>query len=98
VEIVKQLHEAERPELWPNEWILHNNDPAHKVLSSSFWYKNRLLKWNTHPIPLIWLQITSVSKNKVCIKGMKISGYLKHLKNVIMVLIAIPEQEFQKCF
>jgi hypothetical protein len=25
------------------------------TLSSSFWPKNRLLKWNTHPIPLIWL-------------------------------------------
>jgi hypothetical protein len=28
-------------------------------LSSSFWPKNWLLKWNTHPIPLIWLQVTS---------------------------------------
>jgi hypothetical protein len=23
--------------------------------SSSFWPKNQLLKWNTHPIPLVWL-------------------------------------------
>jgi hypothetical protein len=28
-------------------------------LLSSFWPKNRLLKYNTHPIPLIWLQMTS---------------------------------------
>jgi hypothetical protein len=28
-------------------------------LSSSFWPKNRLLKWNTHPIPLVWLRVTS---------------------------------------
>jgi hypothetical protein len=44
-------------------------------LSSIFWPKNQLLKWNIHPIPLIWLQMTSVSKNKVCFKRMKISGY-----------------------
>jgi hypothetical protein len=24
-------------------------------LSSTLWPKSRLLKWNTHPIPLIWL-------------------------------------------
>jgi hypothetical protein len=29
------------------------------TLSSSFWYKNPLLKWNTHPIPLIWYDMTS---------------------------------------
>jgi hypothetical protein len=36
-EILKRLHEAlltKRPELWSNDWILlHNNAPAHKVLS-----------------------------------------------------------------
>jgi hypothetical protein len=42
-----------RPEPWPNDRILHHdNAPAHKALSSSFWPKNRLLKWNTHHIPL----------------------------------------------
>jgi hypothetical protein len=59
VEILKRLHEAvsrRRPELWPNYWILqHNNPPAH----ISFWPKNRLLKWNTHRIPIIWLRMTS---------------------------------------
>jgi len=58
VEILKQLCETvhrKRPELRPNDWILHHdNAPAHKVLSSSFWPKNQLLKWNTHPILLIW--------------------------------------------
>jgi transposase len=37
VEILKVLHEAvhrKRPELWPNDWILHHhNAPAHKALS-----------------------------------------------------------------
>jgi hypothetical protein len=54
-EILKRLREAvsrKRPELWPNDWILHHdNAPAHKALSSSFWHKNRLLKWDTHSIP-----------------------------------------------
>jgi hypothetical protein len=30
-----------------------------RCLSISFWPKNRLLKWNTHPVPLIWLRMTS---------------------------------------
>jgi hypothetical protein len=53
VEILKQLHEAKGPELWPNYWILHHDrTPAHKaLLSNSFWPKNQLLKWNTHFIP-----------------------------------------------
>jgi hypothetical protein len=37
VEQVKRLHETvrrNRPELWPNDWILrHDNVPAHKALS-----------------------------------------------------------------
>jgi hypothetical protein len=37
VEILKSLLEdvrRNRPELWPNEWVLHHdNDPAHKALS-----------------------------------------------------------------
>jgi hypothetical protein len=28
-------------------------------LSSSFWPKIKLLKWNTHPNPLIWICMTS---------------------------------------
>jgi len=61
-EILKWLHEAvpgKRPKLWPKDWILHHdNTPTlktHSVRSSSFQHKNRQLKWNTHPIPLIWL-------------------------------------------
>jgi hypothetical protein len=64
MEILTPLREAERikgPELWPNVWILHHdNAPAHKaLLSSTFWPKILLLKWNTDPIPLIWLRMTS---------------------------------------
>jgi hypothetical protein len=53
-------------------------------LSSSFWPKNRLQKWNTYPLPLIgseWLLL--ISTNKVCLKGTKISGYWRHPKNVM---------------
>jgi hypothetical protein len=28
---------------------------ARHSLSNSFWPRNRLLMWNTHPVPLIWL-------------------------------------------
>jgi hypothetical protein len=63
VQILKWLCEAGRrkgPELWPKKCILHHdNAPAHKELSSSFWSKNRLLDCNTYPIPLILLQMTS---------------------------------------
>jgi hypothetical protein len=63
VEILKRLREAERkkrPELWPNDRIpYHDNAPAKRVLSRSFWRKNRLLKWNTHPITLVWFRMTS---------------------------------------
>jgi hypothetical protein len=60
VEILKRLREAvhrKGSKHWSNDWILHHdNAPAHKTLSSSFWPKNRLLKWTTHTIPLIWLR------------------------------------------
>jgi hypothetical protein len=34
VELLKRLHEAvrrKRPELWPNDWILHNDAPPHSL-------------------------------------------------------------------
>jgi hypothetical protein len=52
--------------LWPNDWIIHHDNAlAHKELSSSFWPKTRLLKWNTHPVPLTGLQITSGCFQKI---------------------------------
>jgi hypothetical protein len=58
VEILKSLCELvckERPELC-SDWIRHHDiAQADKVLS----VKNQLLKWHTHHIPLIWLQMTS---------------------------------------
>jgi hypothetical protein len=64
MEIPKWLQEVVRrkkPELWPNDWILHHqNASTHKVLSSNIWPITQLLKLSTHSIlflsiPLIWL-------------------------------------------
>jgi hypothetical protein len=48
VEMLKRLRQAvciRSTELWPNDWILHHdNAPAHRALSSSFWPKNRIPK------------------------------------------------------
>jgi len=51
-------------------------------LSSSFWPKNWLLKWNTHPVPLTWLWMNSVGKTKVYLNGTKISVYWRLWKKV----------------
>jgi hypothetical protein len=54
VEILKHLCEAvhrKRSELWPDWVFYHDSAPAHKMLSSSSWPKNQLLKWNTYCIP-----------------------------------------------
>jgi hypothetical protein len=64
VEIMKWLHEAlcrKRPEIWLNDWILHHINPsAHKVLSvKQFMAQKLITEVNIHPLPLIWLQMTS---------------------------------------
>jgi hypothetical protein len=64
MEILKRSHEAvrrKRPELVPNDWIPHHgNAPAFKALSvKQFVAEIRLLKWITHPFPLIWLRMAS---------------------------------------
>jgi hypothetical protein len=75
LEIPKPLCEAmhrKRPTVWPSDWILHHDNAlAHKALSvKQFWPKNQLLKWNTHHIRLIWLQMTfGCLKNKCAAKG-----------------------------
>jgi hypothetical protein len=53
-----------------------------RSLSSSSWPTNQLLKWDTHSISVIWLRKTSVSKNKVCVKGKKISGFGRALEAI----------------
>jgi primosomal protein N'' len=84
------------PELWLNDLILHHdNAPAHKALSHSFWHKNRLPKWNTHPIPLVWLQMTSGCFQT---KGRRIQDIEDTRYVTTTALKAVPQQELPKCF
>jgi histone-lysine N-methyltransferase SETMAR len=53
VEILKRLYEAvrtNRPELWPNDWILHHeNSPAHKTLSIKQFMAQKSITEMEHP-------------------------------------------------
>jgi hypothetical protein len=42
-----------------------------RSLPSSFWPKNRSMKWNTQSFTRHWLRMTSLTKNKVCLKETK---------------------------
>jgi hypothetical protein len=63
--VLKRLREAmciERPELWPNNWILHHdNAPAHKALSVKQFVAQKSITELEHPpyFHLICLQMTS---------------------------------------
>jgi hypothetical protein len=88
---------TQMPELWPNDWI-----SAMTVLQRSLFSGQKIGIEMDPPPPFPrfgskWL--LTVSKNKVCNKGTKISGYWRHpnkkKKNVTISLKAVPEQEFQ---
>jgi histone-lysine N-methyltransferase SETMAR len=53
VEIMNRLHEAvriKRPELWPDDWILHHdNAPAHKVHSVKQFVVQKSITEMEHP-------------------------------------------------
>jgi len=53
VELLKRFHEAmrrKRPELWPNDWILHHdNAPAHKVLYVKQFLAQKSITEMEHP-------------------------------------------------
>jgi hypothetical protein len=60
MEILKQLHEAlhrKRTELGPTIGFstMTMLQLTGCSLLSSYWPKNRLLKWSTNPVPMIWL-------------------------------------------
>jgi hypothetical protein len=59
----KRLNEAvrrKRPDLWPNDWILHyDKAPAHKAFSvKQFVPQKSMAEMEHHPFPLIWLRMT----------------------------------------
>jgi hypothetical protein len=70
VEILEWLREAVHrkwPGLWSYDWIpRHDNAPANKALffKQFLAQKNQLLKWNTQPIPLMWLRMISDCSQK----------------------------------
>jgi hypothetical protein len=53
VQINLDKETAKRPELWPNDWILHHHDaPAHKALSVKQFLAQKSITKMEHPIPL----------------------------------------------
>jgi hypothetical protein len=89
-----------RPELCPHNWIIHyDNAPAYRALSVKQFLAQKSITEREHPPYYPDLALTSgCSKNKVCPKGTKISGYWRHPKNVTTALKNIPQKVFQKCF
>jgi hypothetical protein len=87
MEILQQLHEAVHRK-WPELW--HNNAPAHKTHFLSLCEAvsgTEIDYWKGTPtlFPSFsseWL--LAVSKNEVWLKGMKISVYWRHPKNLMM--------------
>jgi histone-lysine N-methyltransferase SETMAR len=86
-----------RPELWPNDWILHhNNAPAHKVLSVKQFLTQKSITEMQHP-PYspdlapnnFWL----FTKIKCALRGRRLQDtediYKK--KNVTTALKAVPQ-------
>jgi hypothetical protein len=104
MEIPKWLHEVvcrKRPQLWPTNWI--STMPMLQLtghsLQSSFWAKNWLLEWNTHPLTLTWLWIASSCFQKLSLPWRDEDfRIMKTSKKKVMALKAIPQQGFQKCF
>jgi hypothetical protein len=104
VEILKQLHRTvfrKRHELWPSNWILHcDNAAAHKALSVKQFLARNSITERGHPsfspylaLNVFWL----FPKIKSALKGRRFQN-IGDIKNVMTVLEAIQQQEFQKCF
>jgi hypothetical protein len=94
---MKRFPEAvcrKRPELWPNYWILHHdNAPAHKAPSvKQFIAQKSITERDLAPNDL-WLS----PKIKSVLMEQRFYD-TEDLKKMPMVLKAIPQQEFQKCF
>jgi hypothetical protein len=104
-EILKWLCEAvcgERPELWPNDCILHHdNAPSHKALSvEQFLVQKSITEMERSPFSPdlapndFWL----FPKVKSALEGLRLQDIEGIRKTMIIALKGIPQQAFQKCF
>jgi hypothetical protein len=82
----------------PVIWFPPSQCPSSEgSLCRAFSVWSQLLKWNTHPIPLIWLQMISgcFPKVKSALKGQRFQDIEKNWKNVTSALKAVSQQEFR---
>jgi transposase len=103
--MLKRLREAvrrKRPEIWINHWIPHHdNAPAHKVLSVKQFLAQKFItdvQLPPYSPDLASNDLSDTPKIKSILKGQKFQDVEDTVKNLIMALKAIPQQEFQKFF
>jgi hypothetical protein len=98
VEILKQLHETvytERPEFWPNNWILHHdNASAHKALSIKQFLAKKLITEMKHPICSSYLPLNDMWLFQEIKSVLKLSGYCRYPKKMWWQ----HWKNFHKCF
>jgi hypothetical protein len=83
-----------RPELWPNDWILHSDSAStRKQLSVKNFQAKKSFSPDLAPNDF-WL----LPKIKSTLKGPRFQDTEEIQNNVMTALKAIPQQQFQKCF
>jgi hypothetical protein len=91
-----------RLELWPNDWIPHHdNAPAPKALSVKQFLAQKFVTKMEHPPHSSYLAANDLrlfSYKKSALKRQRFRDTEHIQKKVILALIAIPQQQFQKCF
>jgi hypothetical protein len=91
----------QRPEVWPNNWILHHdNAPALKMLSVEQFLTQKSVTEMEYPLWSPDLDLNNFwlfPKMKSALKGPRFQDIEDIRKNVMTALKAIPWQEFQKC-
>jgi hypothetical protein len=91
-----------RPELWPDAWILHNdNASAHDALIvQEFLAKKSILKLDHPPYSpdLAPCDFWPFPKLKITLKDHRFSDIADIQGHAMTILKSIPEEEFQKCF
>jgi len=91
-----------KPELWPNDWILHHdNAPAHKALSVKQFLAQKSITEMEHSFcspGLIPKDLWMFIKIKPAVKNEDFRIVKTSKKIVTTALKAIPQQDFQKYF